>query len=221
MRQKMLNHASCTFFFLVLFGCATITEPVHVKRQENEQSFKAVVSGKKVFILKPFISTTTTDSETPVQPESTGAIELANLIENSARNVSQKAGASGFITKDDAALHNDLSREALQSLASNQHILLSYYKDKSVLKGNLQTIAQATGTELLCAYSIVVKVGGGSGWNPISGQIWQGTSSTSVKAVLISTSTGKILWGNEIFVRTLASDKQCVQAVEKLFVESE
>ena len=220
MRRKTLCNVTCVCCVLVLSGCATVTDPVHVKRPENDQPFKGVVSGKKVLILEPFITTCTTNTEAPVPPESCGAISLANLLENSARSVCQEVGASTIVARENVAVQNGSAKEALQTLASKGPVLLSYYKDKSELLTSLQALAQATGAEMICAYSILVKVGARSGWDPNTGAIWQGTSSTSVKAVLVSTHTGKILWGNEMFVRTVASDSQCIKAAKILFAEA-
>lgn len=224
--NRMLCYAAFMFCLIVLSGCATVTNSVHVKRQENDQTFKAAVAGKKIFILQPFISAKTTNHEAPVAHDSCGATSLSNLIEESIRNIGQETGASPLIARNDAAfietyLQDDSAKEAITTLEDNHNVLLSYYRDKTELVPSLRSIAEATGAELICAYSINVKVGGSGGWDPNSGRIWQGTSSTSVKAVLISTSTGKILWGNEMFARTIASDTQAIKAAEKLFTEEQ
>ena len=182
MRPKMLCKATCIFCVLMLCGCATVTNPVYRNRQENDRSFKGVVSGKKVLILQPFITTCTTDTEAPVAPESCGAVSLANVLENSAKSKCQEAGASATIAKEYVTVQNGHIKEALQTINSKGPILLSYYKDKSELLTSLKALAQATGSEMVCAYSIVVKVGVKGGWDPNTGAIWQGTSSTSVKA---------------------------------------
>jgi len=215
-RRFSLMYFMCCI--LVFSGCATITAPVHVKRQENDKPFKDVVSAKKVLIMQPFITAVTTDTERPVSFESCGAISLANLLETHARSACQAAGSSAIIFQRDT-LQNGGAEEALRTLAGKSHILMSYYKNKSELMPSLQTVAQASGAEIIGAYSIGVKVGGRGGWDPNTGRIWQGTSSTTIKAVLVSTATGAVLWGNEMFVRTVASDKQCVEAAEKLFAD--
>jgi hypothetical protein len=217
----MKRKYSVIFFMcciLAFSGCATVTDPVHVKRNENDKSFKNVVTGKKVLIMQPFITAVTTNTEAPVSSESCGAVALANLLENHAKSACQEARSSTAIFQKDMP-QNAAANEALKALADKSHILMSYYKNKSELMTSLQTIANATGAEIVSACSIMVKVGGRGGWNPNTGQIWQGTSSTTMKAVLISTATGKVLWGNEIFVRAVASDKQCIDAAEKMFAD--
>lgn len=206
----------CAFMF---YGCATTTASVHLKPPGNKKPFKEVVSAKKLFMMQPFISAVTTNTEEPVSLETCGATSLANLLENHVRKVCQDTGSAKITFQKDIAQEGP-AQEALKSIADKSRVLMSYYRNKEELMPSFQTIAKATGAEIIGAYSIAVKVGGSGGWNPNTGQIWQGTSSTTIKAVLISPTTGKVLWGNEIFVRTLASDKQCVEAAEMLFTDA-
>lgn len=219
MGRRILHAVAWACCMLALAGCATVTDPVHVRRSENEQLFMEVVAGKKVLILPPFVTTRMTATELSVTPESCGATSLAKLIEESAKGICQDAGGTMIVAGEDAATQADPADDAMQTLMSSGPTLMSYYKDRSALATSLQALGQATGAQMICAYSIDVKVGMTGGWNPNSGEIWQGTSSTSAKAVLVSTATGETVWGNEMFVRTVASDNQCIKAAKKLFIE--
>ena len=56
---------------------------------------------------------------------------------------------------------------------------------------------------LLLVQFVRVKQGPGGSWNPYSGAITSGMSTTSFQAALISTRTGQVAWKNEVLERTV------------------
>lgn len=217
MKQAILYFSACICYVLAFCSCAA---PVYVKKQENNLLFRNIVSAKKIIILHPFITSFNTYTEAPVTPELCGATTLAFQIENSIHRICQQAGASAIIMQKDTILQNESAQVSINALESKVPVLMSHYRNKSDLMKDIQTLADATDAQIICASTIVVKVGAGGFVDPVfTGQVRQGTSTTAVKVILVSTDAGRVLWGNEMFVRRMASDNECIQGFEKIFGE--
>ncbi|MGA7341200.1 MAG: hypothetical protein WBX18_11410, partial [Terracidiphilus sp.] len=72
---------------------------------------------------------------------------------------------------------------------------------------------------LLLVQFMRVKQGPGGSWNPYSGAIASGMSSTLLQAALISTRTGQVMWKNEVLERSefSANSPRFAKSVDLLY----
>lgn len=105
------------------------------------------------------------------------------------------------------------------TIRSHYQLLVGPRRDKAVALPALREIAANAGTTLAIVPLVVVRVGGGGGYDGNSGAIWTATSSTSVRLALVSLETGDRLWFREAFMRSAANDRDLARALDVAFRE--
>lgn len=199
-------------------GCGAT--PVVVGPPKSGVSARPFPHGESVFLFPPHLSYERVENETALPPDEYGADETSLLLISTTKRKLIEKGmrilTSESISEDKRAKMVPI----LKKLENKYRVLASYYKSKKEVMPLLQKLKKISDASIACVQLLRVKVGSGPMWDPVSGQVRPGTSSSDVRIVLISLFTGEHLWANEVFVRSLPSDKPFSNALEMLFEES-
>ncbi len=205
-------------FLLPLLGCATTTAPV-VSGSLNTKALSEFTStGGKIFLTTPVVTFENASTESPLPSASFGGEYVESFVLRTASSELKKIGIETVTVSKTKPLENmDQIKPVLDKIMENRKILTSSYKDKSSLVPHLHKLKMYTGTEVIGFQTVRVKVGRGSTYDPNSGAMSQGTSSSSIKFVLVSLSDGAILCKNSALVRYLPATEKFKKAVSMLF----
>lgn len=201
----------------LLSGCATT--PVAVGPPSSSALPSTIPRGETIFLLPPSPSYELAHNEALLPAAQYGANAACSLMASNARDRLREKGMH-VLTPEDMPQGKKAEVETiLGKLALECQTLASFYRSKQELIPVLQELQEVSGASAAFVQTLRVKVGMGGGWDPYTGQIWQGTSSSDVKVALISLRTGEHLWANEVFVRCLPYGARFAEAVRLLFEE--
>lgn len=208
-------------FFLVACNAA----PVLVRQPTlNSVSLRSFPSKGGVFLLPPRVGYERVENGEAFDGDAEYFAQSGRRAAVLLSRVEKALSEGGIRVIDSKALNpdrEDFHGGLLVRLAENHSILASPFKDKTELLPGLQQLQGASGADLACLITLKVKGGRGAGYNPLNGSMSQATSSSSFKVVILSLSTGEILWKNEVYVRKLPTDQVITESIGLLFHEIE
>jgi len=200
---------------MLLTGCNTA--PVIVKPTSMDVPVVHIAKHQKILIIVPSVTAKNVYSGGPSTPNQFKMDGYAGLMASLAKKGLKE---KGFVvaTQEDVRNSQDNPMEAvLRELTEFTPILASPYKENAGALPLLKQLEGGMGIDLVCAMSLVVKEGKPPGYNPMSGEMWQGATSSAFRAALISTSSGQAVWNNEVYVRKPPDDQVITKSMELLF----
>jgi len=177
--------------------------------------------GNKILIIPPKLTyrDTYTERELPPgyqEPPSPSDLTLVNMMKASgespqaitalmtaqARQTALQNRFEVYSVKELSSAQPPEARESMSELEKgSKNLLKGWSKDREHLLGQLRILKKITGIDGVVVQSVTIKIGGNGQWNSASGQITAGTSSSTLKAGLIATDTGDLIWERESFYR--------------------
>lgn len=211
MLRFRLQYCLLVFSIFLLIGCTANPRPV--PSADSGLPGGPLPAGRSVVIMDTFKLTTIEGAGTSESPGIAGGPEAATQI--GSRLASGGLPMIGLTKLEDS--HRFRTAELLATLRENRSLLLSAFRDKRSVLPILRELQQAAGAELLCVSRVQERPGRGGTYDPNSGAIAETTSSFDLKVVLVSLSDGKIVWGNEVYVRQPLNAGSWSQCVNSLF----
>ncbi len=204
MRFNQLSYALTSGLVLLLAG---ILDTQSVAEGSAEMT-------SKVLILPPQIVLEQLSGSARASEQSSGPFESA--LTNAAIS---ELKSRQYLAIEPEALDNSEAVDSLKKLRPfTRRLAHGVFNDETQRAvGHLATLSQ---DYLILAQFMQVKHGPGATWNPMSGAITSGMSSTLLQAALISTHTGQVIWKNEVFERKALGldDPKLAKAIDSLFV---
>lgn len=209
------------FLILCFLMTACNMTPVLVQQPSlNSISLRAISSKGGVFLLPPRVAYERVENgetfDGNAEYFTQGPLREAILSSMVGKTLSE----NGIHVTDLNQLDTDpngINRGLMERLEQSHSTLSSSFKDKTELLPSLRQLQSVSGTELACLITLKVKAGKGGGYNPLNGGMWQGTSTSSFKVVILSLSTGEHLWKNEVYARNLPTDEVISESIGLLF----
>lgn len=202
-----------------LVGCVSVSapDPLVLKTPNCDSRLTGLLTGESVIVMPPQISLVRTEDEAPVTAEESGSDGLAELMVSTARSALAK---NGIKVVEFNSLDADRSLEVGSLLGNVQKrqsgLARNARRDDETLT-QLRSLAKLTGAKAILLQKARVNLGVEAGHDQQSGQMWHGTSSTTIRTSLVSLETGGILWGKEMFMRALPSDKRCSATLTRMY----
>jgi len=203
--------------FAVLSGCAG-TQSILTPQSYIGNKDVVTPYWNTVYLLTPKVTfeDVRTERDLSDQYYSNAKATSKNLVEVSGSAILQKGFR--FLQENNLTLDQKIElNEVLLALGNQPEDFLKKGKDKGVFLPNLQKLHNVIGTEALMVQILKIKVGGGSFWDPLTGIVTPGTSTSHILAFLVDVKTGEVVWRNEVFFRTLPETEILNKSLEILF----
>lgn len=202
---------------VLVAGCVMVTHPVAVG-SKNDPALLALGQGHaKAFVLPPQLSFMSVDKERPLPSDAYGGNEAGALMMATAASYLSEVGLQLVGVETAAPDQQEGVASASKKVSDDARLVMSTYRDKSAILPVLKQIKDASGAGLLFLQTLKVEVGESGMYDPFSGAMSQGTSSSSLKAMLVSLDDGQILWSSESVARNLPSGGRFREAVGMLY----
>lgn len=184
---------------LVPLGCASLARPVLV-RQPDVLTPSAVEAGS-IHILQPILFYEDVQTESEKEPEQ-GEIDRVGfkIIEE----IEIAAAGKGFACSRDRDLAVPQRRSlagAMDALRHDESTVWKARKRKALIEQSLGPMGESLDADLAIVSFLKVKVGRGGYWDPYSGGIYPGTSTSQLVLAIIDLRKAKVVWTNEVFAR--------------------
>lgn len=214
--MTLFKYAILPAAFSFLTGCATATKPMLVAPAATGYSAPQTLSGNRVLVITPRVVYRDVNTEQVIS----GADQpLSQTISRSIASYAQSPLARNQleITHADDFLETPTGRELehlLLGLSEESGVLLRPRSQRRAqLLSQLQTLKTAGGVDAILIHAIDVRMGSSATYDYVqSGRMTASTNNTDLRAGLIETSTGKLIWDREIYDR----DKLGLHNLDKL-----
>ena len=215
MRLSQLRVFHLCVLFAFLIGCSAT--PVMVQQSSKNGSKTVVPEWNNIFLLTPTLSFKEVKTEQELPPERYGSESiLEHLVDYVGETVSQK-GFKVIHQTDMAGGQQTELGQVLSSLNNLANKLTKRRKPKRHILDTLHALHDHTGAEGLLVHVFRVKVGSGGTWDPNSGAITPGSSTSHIIACLIDIETGEVMWRNEVFVRCMLDPEKLHECLDMLY----
>ena len=212
----------CVAVYLSIFlivGCVTKTSPVFVDPPNEILLPHEIQKGETVIIFFPYITYHDVQTDNELSSESFKVDILSEKMISIAKTNFIQKGLNVLTVNDLPEDKKGNANDILKELKINSPLILAYYKKKEPVLEKLNQLQNVSGASMGYVQHIKVNVGKGGGWDPNSGAMWSGTSSSTAKGVLISLDDGKIIWARELFIRVLPDSNTFFNALEKMYIK--
>lgn len=106
------------------------------------------------------------------------------------------------------------------NLEAHRRQLTRRFSDKSDHASAIRRLGEVVGADAIAIADVLVRIGTSGGYEPVGGNIWAGTHSTTVTVTLVSTHTGEHIWARAAFVRKQPSEDDIRQLLDIVFEPS-
>lgn len=219
MRRCVCYTAVGIAFGILLSGCATMTRPVAIGSQNDDVLLALGQGSARVLLLPPLASFETVSTEAPLPNTIYGGVEARSMMVAAAATHLAEFGIQPIDPETEPLANNASMVDLVARLGEESAVLTRAYKDKSALVPLLRDVRDISDAHFMYVQTLKVKVGSSASYDPNTGAMAQGTSSSAVKAVLISLPDAEQVWSNESMARYLPSDGKFETAVNMLYPE--
>lgn len=202
-------------------GCGiSVTNPMVLDVPNSGRELGGMLSGQSVILMPPQMLFVRTENEAPASAQDCGASGLDSLMLSTAREELAKKGMKCLEIDKETRNRTPELEASLQDLERDYSVLMRTTSRDDVGLASMRKLASITGASAVLMQSVRVKLGDRGG-RADSGIQWQGTSSTTIKASLISLASGERLWAKEMFCWTLPSDDRCASALTDMYKDQQ
>jgi len=209
--MKMIKMLIYCFIALTMFT----TQNAFPKK--DTPKFK--INNNKIFVLEPLVTYEHVRNEQPIYDFNPKITE--RVLTETMAQLKKEFAAAGVII----VINSDLSldeqttiKNQLVHIQTNVRELLKEWKGRDDYLNDFALIAEKTGCDAIFVPYVQVKVGQGGSWDFVySGAIYPGTSTTTLRAMLISLNDGKTSWTNASFYRDIPNYTIMTKCTKDLF----
>lgn len=202
----------------VLTGCATAVKPMLVAPANSRQPAKRMLAGNKVLIVAPAVTYLDVKTE---QVISTNDHPLSQAVSKSVVSRAQDLLSRHrfeVVQLDQLKARQEESRQILSELSGQSGVLV---RPRSQRRAQLLSRLQAlktSGVDAILIHAVDVKMGSAATFDYInSGNMTASTSSGDIRAGLIDTSTGDLIWDREVYHRDKVGPDNVGQLLDLLY----
>jgi hypothetical protein len=217
----MLHHSfrliTVISLLFVLGSCANVTIPKVSGTIQTPFMQGMAEKNETIFLMPPLLSFEQASDESPLPPDQYGGEIVREVMMTEVPNGLSEIGIKCMLADDIPSDQQAVAMDLINNLLEESAVITSIYKDKSYIIPKLQQLKTITNLSSACFQIVKVKIGSGSYYNPYSGEMALGTSSSSIKVYIVSLDDGKILWSNKAIARNQPKSSKFRQAVRMVF----
>ena len=156
----------------------------------------------KVWVLTPKVVYEDTLTETLLASSAQGGPALVTALTEQTVAILNGKGFHKVVTSGDSNLSAEQHTLAEQASLESNHLVRAN-PSPQVIK-YIQGLASTNESVAVLAQYVRIKVGPHGTWDPNSGAITSGASTSYFRATLLEAQTGRRLWGNSVLLREVA-----------------
>jgi hypothetical protein len=153
----------------------------------------------RVWVLTPMVAYEDTLSEAPLDAHAYNGPAVVAALNSQTISILNGKGVHEVVGPDDASLSEGQRLLAQQAGTEANHLVRANPPLKALQY--VQGLAATNGSVAVLAEYVRVKVGPNGTWDPNSGAITSGASSSYFRAALLDARTGRKLWENSVLLR--------------------
>ncbi len=215
MKQKMTNIVTAFFILLLAVGCAQ--KPMLVPHAYLNNIDASRNSLNRIVLVEPKISFKEVATDQELDPELYGGGSLAEFVKNNVKETVRHKNIDIINVDEIADVDSNLKLDILPNLSQNSDKLLRQRFDKKSISNDLMKIRDVTGADGIIFHYITVKVGRRGTWDPNTGAMTGGTTTSDVIAFLVDVRSGEIIWKNEVFYRDFLEKENLISSFQMLY----
>lgn len=197
MKLNLFILITIAVFFFQNLSCESSMDKITYKH--SPQVF--VDFQQQIVILPIILRYEPISAKTTLEPLNYQKDTVKAIIKDSTLKILSNKGLE-ILEVESLLRKNSKFKLAYHQLNNEDTDLFRTSKDEKLIN-TIKAIGKSTNYSNLLVLYLKVKVGPASSWNPFSGQIKSGISYSRIKAVLIESLSGTILWQNEIQFREI------------------
>jgi len=187
------------FVLLAPLSCASLARPVLVRQPDAPTT--SAIEARSIHILWPLLFYEDVQTQHEEQPDPG---EFDRVRRKIVQEIEAAAASKGFTFSGDQDLEGAQQAAVELGMETLRRDVMTVFKARKrteLFEEALGSLGDSLDAELVIASFLRVKVGRGGYWDPYSGGIYPGTSTSQLLLAIIDLSDRQVVWTSEVFAR--------------------
>ena len=206
---------------LLAAGCATPTPILAPLSLSNPLASRQQLSfdGRKILVISPKVSYRDAQRETALPDNLSGTPWVSTSLTAFAERLLPQRGFMVLRADVPAAQEPVELRTLLSAWADKPDLLLKpWVKERNRVLTEFRIAKEALDADAVLVQLLDVKAGTAATWDAVaSGIVISGTSTSDLRAGLVDTATGDIVWKRQVFFREVPNRKLLTDSLQTLY----